>query len=170
MSTSALSRSTSTTTPPVGAVEPTQPKPKPVDTTPGGALGKDAFMKLLVAQLKNQDPMNPQDGQQMAAQLAQFTSVEQLQKLNETMTAGAAGQGAMLEALTSGMTLNAVGKTVEVDPSRVTGPDGKIVGGSQPLTGTVDGVKWTASGPVLTCGQYSFPFSAIRRLTEPAAG
>ena len=53
---------------------------------PGGKLGKDEFLKLLVAQLTNQDPMNPADGQQMAAQLAQFSSVEQLQSANATLT------------------------------------------------------------------------------------
>ncbi|MEO5922878.1 MAG: flagellar hook capping FlgD N-terminal domain-containing protein [Bryobacteraceae bacterium] len=42
-------------------------------------LGADkaTFLKLLVAQLKNQDPLNPQDGAQFVSQLAQFTAVEQ---------------------------------------------------------------------------------------------
>jgi len=54
-------------------------------TAPKKSLDKDAFMTLLVTQLKNQDPMNPQDSSQMAAQLAQFTSVEQLTQLNEAV-------------------------------------------------------------------------------------
>ena len=152
-------------TAPVGAAAPSVAKPKAASTAPGGELGKDAFLKLLVAQLKNQDPMAPQDGKEMAAQLAQFSSVEQLQTLNATMSAGQAGQTAMLEAMSGGMALNAVGKQVEVDASQVRGPDGRIVGGTEPLTGRVDGVQWTADGPVLTAGGYSFPFAAIRRLT-----
>jgi flagellar basal-body rod modification protein FlgD len=48
-------------------------------------MGKDAFLKLLVAQLRNQDPLAPSDGKEMAAQLAQFTSVEQLQSANDTL-------------------------------------------------------------------------------------
>ncbi len=55
-------------------------------TAPKQSLDKDAFMTLLVTQLKNQDPMNPQDSSQLAAQLAQFTSVEQLTQLNEAVT------------------------------------------------------------------------------------
>lgn len=51
----------------------------------GGALGKDAFMKLLITQLKNQDPLSPQDGTQMATQLATFTSVETLQSINSKL-------------------------------------------------------------------------------------
>ena len=55
-------------------------------TAPKKTLDKDAFMTLLVTQLRNQDPMNPSDSSQLAAQLAQFTSVEQLTQLNDTMS------------------------------------------------------------------------------------
>ena len=41
-------------------------------------LGRDDFMQMLIAQLQNQDPLNPEEGADLAAQLAQFTSVEQL--------------------------------------------------------------------------------------------
>jgi len=46
-------------------------------------LGKDAFMKLLVAQMNNQDPLNPQSNEEFIAQLSQFTQVEQLMNLND---------------------------------------------------------------------------------------
>lgn len=48
----------------------------------GGALGKDEFVKLLVTEMKNQDPTSPMDGKALAAQLAQFSSVEQLININ----------------------------------------------------------------------------------------
>ncbi|MGI8507775.1 MAG: flagellar hook assembly protein FlgD [Gemmatimonadaceae bacterium] len=48
----------------------------------GGAMGKDQFVKLLVTEMKNQDPLSPMDGKELAAQLAQFSSVEQLVNVN----------------------------------------------------------------------------------------
>jgi flagellar basal-body rod modification protein FlgD len=46
---------------------------------------KDEFLKLLVAQLKNQDPMSPVDNQQFLTQLATFSSLEQLISINEAV-------------------------------------------------------------------------------------
>lgn len=50
------------------------------------SLGQDAFLKLLVTQLQNQDPLQPQDNSQMIAQLAQFSSLEQMTNLAQTDT------------------------------------------------------------------------------------
>ena len=49
------------------------------------ALGRDAFLTMLVAQLENQDPLNPMDGTDFSSQLAQFSQLEQLMNLNESM-------------------------------------------------------------------------------------
>ncbi len=48
-------------------------------------LGKDEFLKLLMAQLKNQDPLNPLDSTQFTSQLAQFNSLEQLMQVNDNL-------------------------------------------------------------------------------------
>ncbi len=50
-------------------------------------VSKNEFLVLLVAQLKNQSPMNPMDGHEFIAQLAQFSSLEQLMTNNEISTA-----------------------------------------------------------------------------------
>ncbi|MEO7085046.1 MAG: flagellar hook capping FlgD N-terminal domain-containing protein [Gemmatimonadaceae bacterium] len=79
---------------------------------PGGAMGKDAFMKLLIAQMQNQDPTNPMDGSQMAAQLAQFSSLEQLQQINTTLTGQSTSSGSLLGAIQSSAAINTIGHTV----------------------------------------------------------
>src|SRR5438874_8954839 len=80
--------------------------------TPGGALGKDQFLKLLVAQLRYQDPMNPMQGDQMAAQLAQFSSLEQLQEINSTLTGQASSSGTLLGAIQSNAAIGTIGHKV----------------------------------------------------------
>ena len=79
---------------------------------PGGKMGKDEFLKLLVAQLKNQDPMNPSNGQEMAAQLAQFSSLEQLTQIGSTLeTQGGYLQGVIGSLAASGAQ-QAIGKPI----------------------------------------------------------
>ena len=53
----------------------------------GGALGKDAFLALLVTQLQNQNPLEPQADGEFLAQLAQFSSLESLQVIKEDIAA-----------------------------------------------------------------------------------
>ena len=53
--------------------------------TKSKSLDKDAFLKLLTTQLQNQDPLNPTDSTEFTAQLAQFSSLEQLSNVNETL-------------------------------------------------------------------------------------
>src|SRR3954471_19041347 len=50
-------------------------------------LDKDAFFKLMLTQMKNQDPMNPMQSHEMAAHLAQFTSLEQMFNMNSNLEA-----------------------------------------------------------------------------------
>lgn len=126
----------------------------------------DRFLKLLVAQLNNQDPMNPMDNAQMTSQMAQINTVSGITQLNETMksmstqfTAMQVLQGASMvgrEVLTSGNKLtidNGVGK------------------GSVDLAGTADNVSvqvTTASGQPLgsvnlgamTAGRHNFEWDA----------
>lgn len=53
--------------------------------TGGDELGQEAFLKLLVAQLQNQDPLNPQENHEFVAQLAQFSSLEQTVGINDRL-------------------------------------------------------------------------------------
>ena len=55
-------------------------------TVGGLAPNEDTFLKLLVSQLQNQDPLNPADSTQFVGQLAQFSSLEQLMQINQSTT------------------------------------------------------------------------------------
>jgi flagellar basal-body rod modification protein FlgD len=52
--------------------------------TPDNSLGKDAFLQLLITQMKYQDPLNPMDDRDFLGQMAQFSALEQMQNLNAT--------------------------------------------------------------------------------------
>ena len=75
-------------------------------------LGKDAFLKLLVAQLKNQDPQNPADSSQMAAQLAQFSSVEQLTNISKTLDSQSTSQATLIEQVAAGAASGNIGRVI----------------------------------------------------------
>lgn len=75
-------------------------------------LGQQEFLQLLVAQLQNQDPVNPMDGAEFAAQLADFNSVEQLISVNKGLSQLAISQDLMGASLTNSMAASLTGKEV----------------------------------------------------------
>src|SRR6186713_421071 len=87
------------------------------------AMGRDAFLKLLVAQLKNQDPLKPQDNSAFVAELAQFSSLEQSMgvndKLNQMMLQN--------QGMANSNVINMAGQVATVKGSLVT-TDGSGVG------------------------------------------
>ncbi len=98
------------------------------------ALGRDAFLSMLVAQLENQDPLNPMDGTDFSAQLAQFSQLEQLMNLNDGM-----------EALASSLSTDSdkdllayVGKQVTGEINTTHVEDGDVSGGVYSLTQPAD--------------------------------
>jgi flagellar basal-body rod modification protein FlgD len=94
---------------------------------PSSQLGKDDFLKLLVGQLKNQDPQNPQGSDQFMGQMAQFSMVEQLTNLAATMT--------------KSQTVGLLGHEVSY-----IGPD------KTKVTGTVESVNTSGAAATITVG------------------
>lgn len=92
-------------------------------------MGRDDFLLLLVTQLSNQDPLNPMDGQEFAAQLAQFSSLEQLINLNDGMTQSAQLNGLLAQSINSGVAAGLIGREVEAvgDSFRFDGEQGKTL-------------------------------------------
>jgi flagellar basal-body rod modification protein FlgD len=134
----------STTTDPVTGTGQTTATASQVDRTDtGGSLGQDAFLKLLVAQMQNQDPTQPQDSGQMMSQLASFSQVSELQSVVSSQQAMALQQD-----FTGAVSL--IGKSVTYTNSQ----------GTQ-STGTVSSVKTDTTGSLLQIGNDSIHTGAI---------
>lgn len=146
-------------------------KPRQIKKT----LDKDDFLKIMITQMKNQDPTNPFKADQMAAQMAQFASVEQLENLNRQV-AGLSGQNKPIEKLAmAGM----IGKTITIDRQRFPHTEGQneVLGFALPQDAqsvhvTVIG---TAGEPIfekdmgaLKKGENSLSWDGIRTNTLPA--
>ena len=96
-----------------------------------GQLDSDAFLKLLVAQMRYQNPLSPTDASAMLQQTAQFTTVETLKAISAT-------NQALLGFQQTTLAMGTVGK--EVSAYSVAG---------DAVTGVVDTVRFTADGPIL---------------------
>lgn len=84
-------------------------------------MGKDDFLQLLVTQLQNQDPLNPADATEFTAQLATFSSLEQLQNINTTLGDVSTSQ----TVLTNSQAVDYIGKQVQAIGDRVYLRDGQ---------------------------------------------
>ncbi len=86
------------------------------------SMGRDQFLKLLVTQIKNQNPMDPMQNQEFMGQLAQFSTLEGIEKLNANFA-----DMLSLEQLTQGA--NLVGRTVIYNHSDPSAPGRGVVDG-----------------------------------------
>lgn len=89
-------------------------------TTSNSALGKDDFLKLMIEQLKNQDPLNPLDGTEYASQLAQFSQLEQLTNLNDYMKESINASLLLTQSVSNTMATNYIGKEVKLGGNDLT--------------------------------------------------
>src|SRR3954469_23264749 len=84
------------------------PTPNTLARQGSSTLGKDEFLKILVAQLANQDPTQPQDSSQFVAELAQFSSLEQQQNTVDGLKSLLVGQATANQTAATGF----IGKDV----------------------------------------------------------
>ena len=129
---------------PVTGAAPVAGAPTEFSTQTGSASAdKDMFLKLLVAQMKYQDPMNPTDSSEFLAQSAQFTALEKMSTTAEQVTQLV---GLQMAFGASSM----VGRTVTYPME-----DGTSV------SGPVSSVKFTSTGPMLTVDGVDVPFADV---------
>ncbi|MBI3974217.1 MAG: hypothetical protein HY332_23310 [Chloroflexi bacterium] len=100
-----------------------------LDGTPNG-LGKEDFLKLLLAQLSNQDPLRPMEDREFIAQLAQFNTLEQMQQANRNLVALIASQTLAQASALLGKQIEARGVKGEVTAVTVENGSPKLSVGS----------------------------------------
>lgn len=98
-------------------------------------LGKDDFLKLLITQLSNQDPTSPMENTEFIAQMAQFSSLEQMTNMNQEFAK-------MNSMLVSSQAVGTIGKTVD------------ITLGNTKTTGVVEAVTYGANPQVRVNNMY----------------
>ena len=105
------------------------------ERTVSNELGKDDFLKLLITQLQNQDPTDPMENQEFIAQMAQFSSLEQMTNMSTSFSK-------MASFITSQEATSTLGKTVELNVGDTT------------TTGIVEGATRGENPQILVNGMY----------------
>lgn len=114
-------------------------------TNNNGFVSQSTFLTLLITQLKNQDPMNPQDSSQFVSQLASFSSLEQMTQVNTKM-----------ESVLENSVVSMIGHNVTVADSTTQS------GFSQ---GTVQGIVYYADGPAIVVNGKQYPLSSVQNVS-----
>lgn len=116
---------------------------------PGGLLDREAFLKLLVTQLRYQDPTKPLDSSQMISQSAQLSVVDKLEEIADLIEAtGPSNRFAVGGAL--------IGKQITF-----TGPDGS------PQTALASAISFDGPNMVIRAGSFDVPIDAVRSVATP---
>nr|NIP99278.1 flagellar hook assembly protein FlgD [Nitrospinaceae bacterium]NIR53460.1 flagellar hook assembly protein FlgD [Nitrospinaceae bacterium]NIS83863.1 flagellar hook assembly protein FlgD [Nitrospinaceae bacterium]NIT80656.1 flagellar hook assembly protein FlgD [Nitrospinaceae bacterium]NIU42982.1 flagellar hook assembly protein FlgD [Nitrospinaceae bacterium] len=128
-------------------------------TTPAGAqktLGKEEFLRLLVAQLSAQDPLNPMDSREFSAELAQFSALEQMTNVNKTLEDLVKAQ----QAMGNSSMISLIGKKVDVPGNRFN----YAAGGTENLTYSLDAEAASAQIEI-----YNSAGTLVKTLSGPGA-
>lgn len=118
-------------------------------------LGKDAFLELLITQLKNQNPLEPLDDQQFIAQMTQFSSLEQLQNMNDSLSDSNQWDMVMSQTINNTMATSLIGKEVTASTPAVT------INGGEAAPITFDTTEFAADGTITI---YDSTGTAVRTL------
>jgi flagellar basal-body rod modification protein FlgD len=132
------------------------------ESTATQTLGKDAFLELLITQLKNQNPLEPLDDQEFIAQMTQFSSLEQLQNMNESLSENNQWDMLMSQTINNTMATSLIGREVTASTPAVTINDGE----ASPIT--FDTTEFTADGTITIYDSSGTPVRTLHVSLLPA--
>ncbi len=120
-------------------------------------IGGDAFLMLMLEQLKNQDPTSPMDNKEFLTQQAQFTQLSEIQKLNANMSTLSSSMLTNNEIMQAS---SLIGKEVSImDPE----DDKKVI------TGTVTSANFSGSQSTVVVNGVDYPLGYVFKISQPAA-
>ena len=120
----------------------------PKETKANDELGKDAFLQLLVTQLKNQDPLDPQDNSSYIAELAQFSSLEQMTNVVTNLEDLGKIVGNIDTSVLVGQLSSMIGKNIDwVETINEADEEGNPLTHQENMTGVVSGVTIVEGNP-----------------------
>jgi flagellar basal-body rod modification protein FlgD len=122
----------------------------------GKTMEKDEFLKLLVTQLSHQDPLKPMESHEFASQLAQFSSLEQLQNMNGTMEESIMSDYMMTQSINNTLATTLIGKTAVANGNKIT------------FSGEASNIQFNLNSPVetLTLTIKDSSGNIVRTITE----
>jgi flagellar basal-body rod modification protein FlgD len=123
-------------------------------------LGQEDFLKLMVEQMRNQNPLDPQDNSEFFSQIAQFQTLDAMNVISKAITTLVEISGLSNASSLIGRDILA---EIEQDPDPETG----FPRPPKEVTGTVDKVTFDSNGAVLHVGALAIPASAVVEISEP---
>ena len=158
------------------ATNPITTGPSQASLGPSKELGRDAFLNLLITQLQNQDPLNPTDSTEFTAQLAQFSSLEQLGNVNDNikqlLNFQASSNNSQAVALI-GKGITASGNSLDLAQDRPVGCDFKLDRNADVVAVSIydrsGGFVNSFEGRNLTAGKHTLDWDGIDQNGNPAA-
>ena len=143
-----------------------------VTTKANDELGKDAFLQLLVAQMKYQDPLDPQDNSEYIAELANFSALEQMTNVAGNLEKLSTVVNNIDTSVLVGQLSSMIGKGINwTATTSTTDKDGNVVANNETLKGWVKGINILEGNPTVIAqyGEqlYNVSISDITRVFEP---
>lgn len=148
-----------------------------------GDLDKHAFLELLITQMRNQDPLSPTDNGEFLAQMAQFTSLEQVQNINGSLDKLLDGQNAhqsnllekmdsLNENMASLLYLFQISEVMSLDKELLLlGKNVTVINDAgEEVTGTVSGVNLGQTGNMLVINGEKYSFTQLVAVGEQNGG
>lgn len=133
------------------------------NTTRSTELGQDAFLKLLLTELENQNPLEPMGNTEFISQQAQFTQINELQKLNDSFSS----QTTQMQLLNTSTALN----NQVMQASNLVGKEVTVVNPEnteETITGTVTAANFTDGNATVTINGKDYALGYVTKIAQPA--